>query len=193
MAAGKTVSVTVGEGVSLIESGEGSFFFDYGAGYFYFFNEKEKKCERFPFYPADESEKFFNSVEVRDTGEVTEKGGVPVLIKKVFFGGRAMLFRTVTSPVLHRYGVDFSPRTVDFFVRLSNDPDYHQLLPAAKNNEPYYQKYPLLRQIDPVGLLIPLRGIPSGYRDGEDEILLLFRHTVSEDIKDLLPEFCRKP
>ena len=192
MAAGKTVSVTVGEGVSLVESGEESFFFDFGAGYLNFIHGKGRKCERFPFHAADESELFFNSMEIRDTGKMTEKDGIPVRIKRIIFGPKAMSFRTVTSPVLHRYGVDFSPRTLDCFVRQNSDPDHHRLMQVAQDNEPYYQKYPLLRQLDPTGLLIPLQGIPSGYRDGENEILLLFRYAAPENVKSLLPEFCRK-
>ncbi len=119
------------------------------------------------------------------------ENGVPVFVKKVLFAQKALVFRTVTSPVLRQYGVDFSPRTVEYFVRQNNDPTWNQLLQVAENNELFYQQFPLLRQLDPMGLLLFLQGIPLGYREGNDKVFLQFKYDASGSIKKLLPEICR--
>ncbi len=191
MAAERTVNITVKESLSLVENGKRSFLFDYRAGKLYSFDEISGECARFSFQVPKKTEKFFSSVETKDSGEVSVENGVPVFVKKVLFAQKALVFRTVTSPVLRQYGVDFSPRTVEYFVQQNTDPAWNQLLQVAKNNELFYQQFPLLRQLDPMGLLLFLQGIPLGYREGNDKVFLQFKYDASGSIEELLPEICR--
>jgi hypothetical protein len=192
MAAERTVNISTRDKLSLVEDVERSFLFDYRAGYLYSFDEGKGKCARFSFQSPQESENLFNTVEIQDSKEVSAVNGVPVVVKKILFGKKALVFRTVTSPVMKRYGVDFSPRSVEYYVRHNNEPASRRLLQVAGNNEHYYEQFPLLRQLDPTGLLKILQGIPLGYREGGDLVLLEFRYLDSGSVEELLPGICRK-
>ncbi len=90
----------------------------------------------------------------------------PVQDKKVIWGGQAAVHRTVTEPAIVMYGQLFSPMVNDYSVTTVID-RIDDLFRLAASHEAVYRVNPLLRRLDPLGLLGGLQGIPVKIRTEE--------------------------
>jgi hypothetical protein len=113
----------------------------------------------------------------------------PVQAKKIIWGGKAAARRTAAEPALIMYGQLFAPAVEDYSVTTVID-RIDDLFRLAASHEAIYRANPLLRRLDPLGLLGGLQGIPVRI-EAEDYVEELndIRYGVSGEI--VLPDGCR--
>ena len=114
--------------------------------------------------------------------------------RSLIFGPKAMLLRTVTTPVLKLFDLPFIPGRVDFLVDPEH-PDGMQLAELAAFNRAYYHNQPMLRQIDPIGLVELLSGVPVQFERGGKVTVLKYQvaaaGTLSRDLRGKCPDIGR--
>ncbi len=80
-------------------------------------------------------------------------------VRHVSFGMHSAIAQTMTMPVPRVYGQEFPLCQAEF--RISRTlPGFVYLLGIAAGHREIFQEYPILRRVDPIGLLEPLGGFP---------------------------------
>lgn len=161
---------TVEPGFTSIEQKERVIYIDYNGGMIHNVDLVTNECRKISLRSSDsitsnnlnpdlqlleEKVRTFSTIEVLDS---TFTDMVTLL-----FGARAMLVKTIRSPMLKLYGFTFSPGRVDYLIA----PDHHLVGPLqeiSKFNEQFYKEFPLLCQLDILGLLPFFHGIPKETR-----------------------------
>ncbi len=203
-AEGQKVFFTLEPGFTRIEYGDETLFLDYQNSRLFRFDIKTDNCTLFALSkPTDKaSDTDLDALERRSRlfaevefiGEIgkTEVNGSLCFVKRLLFGPHVIRLLTVRTPVLGRYGQTFSPGFVDFLVHPDHD-IFPQLKKIAEYNELFYRSNPLLRQMDLLGLLGQLGGVPLQQKSKNGVLSLQFKVLPEGEVRKSLPDSCQAP
>lgn len=190
----REVFFTVEQGLTRIEYGVETLFLDYSSISLFRIDTRTNECVLFPFSQQSGAQTDSDSDTLlwEKRGHLfgkVELGGEKGTTRRLLFGPDMMRLRTVISPELSRYGQSFFPGIADFIIQY----DHHlfpQLEKIAEFNEPYYESFPLLRQIDLLGLLRYLDGVPLLKNFRTHKISLEFEILPDGELRKSLPDSC---
>jgi hypothetical protein len=191
-------------GMTSVEREGRTDFIDYTNLVFYRYFQTSEECRSYRLLPSEiavsdlsiEEQALYAKAQKIGSVEVvnveTKENRIrryPVQDKKVIWGGHAAAQRTATEPSIVMYGQFFTPTVEDYAVTTVID-RIDDLFRLAASHEAIYKSNPLLRRLDPLGLLGGLQGIPVRTR-GKDfvEELSDIKYDGAGEI--LLPENCR--
>lgn len=189
----------VESGMTAVTSDKRSIFVDYRDSVIVILLHSDKSCQRYSYAShlsapktMDDGKGFiaqrsilFEQIDVLHGA--TRADGLRQVT--VIFGSAAMRLRTVKTPQIRRYGLDFKPGRVDFLI------DVHhaladQLKAVAQSNSTVYETAPLLKQVDLVGLLPVLGGVPVQMVHDERVIDLQFNLAAEGSVRSELQIEC---
>jgi len=201
-----------------IDGEDGTVIIDYGAQRLYRRNPGDKSYAEFSLDPGDYvptgvSEKdseirqtlidTIGTVDVVDGEEQQNINNVPCRKMHLAFGRRMNLHRTVIPIEIEVLGRKFRAHSAIYWVS-QEIAVFGKILKIAAERESFFQSTPLLRQIDPLGLMKDLGGFPLRIeqhdRDGQLTIRVLsfieaqalnpriFSPSSDSSCKDPLPE-----
>lgn len=191
----KSLHVAYRVGITELRQDSLHIIIDYKNNNIYNYNATENGCSLFPIEADGKSYEFltartqlFSEHQLLKTEPLPSETGQ--IKQTIIFARKARFTKTAVGARLERYGLTFSPGNVDFLV----DSDHQQgakLVRMFKSNRVYYQQYPLLIQIDPLGLMDLLGGVPvKMVKDGE-EIDISYSYLNRDTISAILPQACR--
>ncbi len=183
---------------------------DYALPTLYRFTKQSTACEKYALedpgseYPAagdspvsqqDHLCRLLGSIRVSPSSETGEVAGFKAKKTQVYFGADIRMFQMLAPPVLTVLGQNFTERQVNYMIR-QDVPHFAILKDLAGHHEPVFQANPLLRQIDPVGLINVLNGfyVQAGERGktATTEIMNQIHLKVYDKTFFIVPASCIK-
>ncbi len=190
-----TITYTISEDTTRIDSPTETVFIDYQAHRLFLLSKSDHSCLAFPFEGPHETLPIAQ-VQVAASEDRIRINDRLCVRKYIRFGADLAFSQMMVPPVIQLYGRNFTITTINYCVAASlTGLDF--LLDTARKHRQIFLDSPLLRQIDPIGVMEPLQGfalqseqmLPGGrllstLEDGP--------HVVAGDPKTLHPpQSCR--
>jgi len=205
------ITYAVSSQIFSITKGNETVFIDYEQLRLYRYRKSENSCKSFPLNnPAQTVQestgreeialqrmsKLLGSFKVIATDERRKIKNYKCLKKHILFASDLSFSQMVISPVIKQFGQDFTESMVTYWVTRDID-GFETLLKIARRHKEIYKANPLLRQIDIVGLVEVLEGVPVKIKkkiqkDTEEYTLLSVERTSEKDEVFNLPKICRQ-
>lgn len=152
------VQYSVSNTITRISSIEETILIDYQDLQLFRFKNADQACSKYVLEKTDKDEPFAETLLLPSTKEI-QTSPVSKIKKYIIFGGRLAFHQMINAPVIHRYGQDFTLAITEYAAtdRLSN---IKRLFDVAEQHRQIFLDYPLLRQLDPIGLIDLLGGFP---------------------------------
>ncbi len=153
-----TTTYTVSEDISRIDSPLETVLIDYPAHRLFRLQNSYHPCLVFPF--ADPHEQLpLAQIRTAASGDRIWINGQSCVRKILHFGADLAYSQMLVPPAIQRYGQDFTITLMSYSISDSLAvPEF--LFELARKRKPIFIAYPLLRQIDPIGILEFLQGFP---------------------------------
>ncbi len=153
-----STTYTVSEDITRIDSPLETVLIDYPAHRLFRLKNSFHPCLVFPF--ADPHGQLpLAQTRTAASGDRIWINGRACLRKTLHFGADLAYSQMLAPPVIQRYGQDFTITLISYSISDSLVmPEF--LLALAQKRRQIFSDYPLLRQIDPVGILEFLQGFP---------------------------------
>lgn len=115
--------------------------------------------------------------------------------KQIHFAYELSFSQMVVAPTINQFGQNFTESLVTYWVAEEFD-SYDFLMKIARKHKGIYNATPLLRQVDMLGLLEALEGVPVKISKKVDKAireytLFSVEKTSEKDVLFTLPEVCR--
>ena len=192
------VLLRVEPGFTRIDLPEMILFLDYKNGGFYRYDTVNDSCFYYPLGgPAAKDNEDPAANITRERGKLFseieelsyDRKDDLLPVRRLMFGPLVMGLKTVKTPIFEKFGMDFKPGIADFQLD-QNHEKLGELSEIAAYNEGYYKTLPLLRQVDVVGLIQTLGGIPVQMeRKG---LIIRYKYQLAErgKLRSSLPGNC---
>jgi hypothetical protein len=152
------IQYSVSNAITRISSIKETIFIDYQALRLYRLSNADQACSGYVFEKADKNAPLAETLVLPYTEEI-QTSSVSKIRKYIIFGGRLAFHQMIKAPVVHRYGQNFALSIIGYSATDSL-PDLKRLFDLAEQHRQIFLDYPLLRQLDPIGLLELLGGFP---------------------------------
>lgn len=195
------------QGLTLLQGNYATLYIDYAHLNLYRYEKDSDRCVRFPLHdpaapPADQvkgseilTRKIFEIGKVKVNREARKREniqGYSCQQNIVVFGPDIQRLRTMVTPTVEQYGQSFQPVIAKVWATASLE-GMDDLVYLAHTYEPVFQANPLLRQLDPLGLLLKLQGVPIRSRHSRGQETLKEARWGQEGEVIVLPSACQSP
>ncbi len=169
------VRYTFAVGITKIEHESESVFIDYKRLQLHTYTPGNERCEQYTLRAPDNSTAkeaesgqivVYEMVDKLGSMKITEiEGGprefrgYPCKLARINWGWKAQMMRTAVTPKIEIYGRSFVPGKTDYQVTSSID-RIDDLFSLSAAYEQIFRDNPLLRQVDPLGVIRSIQGIP---------------------------------
>lgn len=200
----RAINYAVTERATSIETDTEVVFIDYRSMHLYRLDHKSQWCEAFSFDGGAEStpdtifagqtRKLMAEIAVKDTEEHQQINGRLCLKKNVLLGAGMLRLKTVAPITIEWFGQSFHEATGEYWVN-SSITSWPLLQEKIEHRQKAFSIAPLLKRIDPLGIMASLKGIPfqsSEKSRGQVVDSVLTSGPVSDASSLMLPAECRR-
>ena len=161
------VEVTIQAAMTRLDDRDRTIFIDYGHRRLYRQEKGSRDCVVYPLRSSQDETGNILSDKIKEMAKVAVRqdptgartiDGYPAKLARVLWGPGLERARTAVSPEVQQYGLSFTPLWGELWYTASL-PGTDQLFRLASQYAPLYAANPLLRRLDPLGLLAELGGV----------------------------------
>ena len=153
-----SITYTVSEKATRIDAPAEVVFIDYRQRRLYRQRLPGESCQAFAFasppsiLPIAQTRVIATEEKLRLNSQLCTK-------KLLYFGSDLAIAQTMVPPSVQHYGQVFTIRVLSYWVP-NNSAGFHALFDVSRNHRQTFTDFPLLRQIDPLGVVDLLQGFP---------------------------------
>ncbi len=152
-------------------------FIDYGEMTLFRLNRSSAQCTVFDLKEtesgsvAKKTVSLLSEFSVKESGESQELRGLRCYKKTVLSGAGMFRFRTMAPKVLTRYGQSFSEAVAEYWVSQDVE-NWQEIRENTQQRRAAFTAQPLLKRIDPLGLIEAVDGFPvQGWQKSDGMVL----------------------
>jgi len=197
------LQIVLSETQTQISSSSALIFIDYEKMTLHRLDRSSGECSVFPVLTkkntgdervAAQIELLLAEFSVKELGEYKEVQGMRCVKKRVLSGAGMFRFKTAVSKVITRYGESFREKVAEYWfsTEFESWPDLQEIMLQRREA---FAVAPLLKQIDPLGLMGAAESFPvQGWQKYGDTVVeqTLASGPVSGDFSLQFPRECRK-